>query len=29
VPLYPFFIRSMLEAKQRKSKDMIKEGAPS
>ena len=29
VPLYPFFIRSMLEAKQRKSQDMIKEGAPS
>jgi arginine:agmatine antiporter len=29
VPLYPFFIRSMLDAKQRKSKDMITEGAPS
>ena len=28
VPLYPFFIRSMLEAKQRKQ-DMIQEGAPS
>jgi arginine:agmatine antiporter len=26
VPLYPFFIRSMLEAKQRKTKDMITEG---
>lgn len=29
VPLYPFFIRSMLEARQRKSADMIKEGAQS
>ncbi|HEU5136223.1 MAG TPA: amino acid permease [Steroidobacteraceae bacterium] len=29
VPLYPFFIRSMLEAKQRRANHMIKEGAPS
>jgi arginine:agmatine antiporter len=29
VPLYPFFIRSMLEAKQRRAKDMITEGVSS
>jgi arginine:agmatine antiporter len=29
VPLYPFFIRSMLDAKQRKSQETIKQGVSS